>query len=393
MDVKEKIQLNETRNVDAINVDTTVKLNLQSNNALNIEYDLQNVLDVSQIFDEERQASTIYRIYGSFNYFSLLHGIKRDYALVEDFFVKPLAGTPIKNAFTDLNIYLVKPASEGYVQLNSNPNRYIKKYEVITKITDIGRAGFNKDMFGEQQYSIISNVDVDIRDIFDSLGFPITDLALYVEYIPKDNVNTENDDEEMQKKVFNLNGGTNIVPFNPIPLNVGDIIDGNLIEYNEEEFLQTDVDNIEHYIFTPLGVGNDIGGKSVDDEDIKWKYNPLIPIKLRYFESDLSRANTGTSSYDEITSIPDYAKELSEGNFIWRNIIENGFIDPIENIGVSFPFINQKHYVFNNFVFKIQPDLSHPFTNALFDETLFPANALDSTTPNSDLNDIGKLCS
>ena len=72
MDVQDKIQLGEHRYVDAVNVDTTIKIPLESNNDLNIEYDIQNVLDVTQIFDIERQASKKYRIHGEFEYLVLL---------------------------------------------------------------------------------------------------------------------------------------------------------------------------------------------------------------------------------------------------------------------------------------------------------------------------------
>lgn len=392
MDIQDKIQLNETRNVNAVNVDTDIKLNLQSNLDLNTEYDLQNILDISQLFDDERQASTKYRIYGSFNYFSILNGLRRNYGLIEDFFVDPVAGTLLKDIYSDLRIYLVKPSSQPYTKISSTQERYVKKYEVIDRIIDIQDAGFQRDLFGEKQYTIIYNNDVDISNMFDPFGFPVTELALYVEYIPQTNGYNEN--EAMQKKVFIFNsGGFNRINFTPVQLNAGDIIDGDVIIYDKENFLQTTVDTAEQYIYTPLGGGNVVGGKSIDDKTIRWKYNPIIPIRLRYFDTTLRRVNTGTTDYQQSISIPNYATQLdNNGNFVWRDILDNGFIDPIENIGVAFPFINQKHYVFNNFVFKVQPDLLDPFTDDLFEEIRFPNNILDSTTPNSDLDDIGRIC-
>lgn len=400
MDFQEKIQLNETRNVDSINVDTAIKLNLQANSNLTTEYDLQNVLNVAEIFDEERQASTIYRIYGSFNYFSLTNGMKRNYDEIRDIFVAAQSGQ-IKNPYTDLNIYLVKPASSGYISLGNN--QYERKFEIVTQVNiankqsgvrtpkRLNRAGFHKDIFGETQYSLICDVDFDIKDQVDFFGFPLTELFLYVEYLP------ETSKEEMFIRTFVDSTTNNKVFFNPTQLNEGDIISGDKILYNEEEFLQTKIQDAEHYIEYTFNV--DGGDKGIVQEQVAWKYNPFIPIRLRYFESEVRQLNTGTTSYDDSISIPNYAKAVdNEGNVVWRNILDNGFIDPIENIGVAFPFLNQKHYVFNNFFFAIKPNLNassidfNPFTIELFDEIEFENNRVNSVTPEGELNNIGKGC-
>ena len=86
MDIKEKIQLGENKHVKSINVDTSIKLELELNTNLNIEYDLKNILDVTRIFDDERQEVTKYRIHGEFEYFSILNGLYKEYTELEYFF-------------------------------------------------------------------------------------------------------------------------------------------------------------------------------------------------------------------------------------------------------------------------------------------------------------------
>lgn len=393
MDIQDKIQLNENKYIDAVNVDTSIKIGLESNSDLNVEYDIQNILDVTQVFDTERQAVKTYRIHGEFEYFSMLNGLYIDYTDVEYFFSKIPLSAETKTIYTDLKIYLVKP-STGFTELITD-ERYIKNYEILSEVDnfEIIPAGFAKNVYNEQQYSFIVNFDVDIEFMLDGLGFPITELALYVEYQPSEN--GFGTPETMESKTYDATGGTVIQNFTPTPLNVGDVIEGDVIDYDKLLFQQTDFNLLEQYIYTPYQStsGGGKGGGGGSSGELKWKYRPIIPLRLRYFENEVRRANTGVTAYDEVVSIPYYATPIdNDGNYVWRNILDNGFFDPIDEIGVSFPFINQKHYVFNNIVFKTQPDLSDPNTAAVFDEILFPDNSLLNNTPNSDLDNIGEIC-
>lgn len=396
MDYKEQILLNENRNVDSINVDTTIKISLDSNIALNTEYNINNILDVTQVYQDERQSTTKYRIHGKFEYFSILNGMEKNYADLEYFFKERLLGTENKTIFTDLNIYLVKP-SENFISLANN--RYIKTYEVIgtQENIDIVRAGFSRNIYNDLQYAFVVNFDVDIRNMVDGLGFPLSELALYVEYKPQQpTINGQSATEIMFVKSFDGNGNTfTNENFNPIQLSVGDLIrNGDVIDYDNNQFLQTDYNLLEHYIRTPYRETTQFNSLPDGIERyLFWKYRPIIPIKLRYFENELRRGNTGSTAYEEVIAIPDYAKSINnEGDVVWRNFLDNGFFDPIDEIGVSFPFINKRHYVFNNITFPIVPFLDDPNTGSVFSEIKFGQNLLDSITPTGDLNNIGDIC-
>lgn len=383
MDIQEKIQLGKYKSVDSVNVDTTIKIGLSSKNELNIEYNVQNILDITQVYENERQSTTTYRIHGEIEYLSILNGLKVDYTTLTDFFSLKDNTLENKSIFTDLKIYLVRPASE-FTELIINRN-YIRNYEVISSINDIDiiPAGFSKNIFNEQQYSFIVNTDINIGDLVDGLGFPITELYLYIEYQPK--INGNNIPETMEKKTYDIQGNTIIEDFIPSGLSKGDIIEGDAITYNKEEFLQTNKNLQEHYLYTSYNV-------SLAPQKLKWKYKPFIPIKLRYFENEVQKVNTGTTAYEDLIKIPTYATPLDNDNYVWRNILDNGFFDPIDEIGVSFPFINQKHYVFENIIFNVQPDLSDNNTNLVFNKIKFNENILDSVTPNSNLNKVGDIC-
>ena len=390
MDVQDKIQLGEHRYIDAVNVDTTIKLPLQSNNDLNIEYDIQNVLDVTQVFDAERQESKKYRIHGEFEYLSILNGLPVEYTLLNHFFALIPLSADTKNIYSDLEVYLVKP-STGFTELIAD-ERYVKNYEVIANVdnVDIFNSAFARNIYNEQQYTYVVDVDIDIADEYDGLNFPITELSLYVVYQPTEN--GDGDPETMERKTYNATGGTIIENFTPTSLSVGDIIQGDVIDYEKLLYQQTDFNLMEHYIYTTY---NTLANKFVPSTSqiLKWKYRPFIPITLRYLDVNITRGNTGSTSYEVANSVPPFATKIDDdGNYVWRNILDNGFFDPLEEIGVSFPFINQRHYVFSNIIFNMQPDLEHLNTENVFDEILFAQNTLINAEPDSSLDNIGEIC-
>jgi hypothetical protein len=386
MDIKEQIQLGQERTVDSVNVDTTIKFGFESSKKQSIEYNIQNILDVTQVFDDERQAVNIYRIHGEFEYLSILNGMPIDYQDQVDFFRTIPISAETKNIFTDLKIYLVKP-STGYTQLDEN--RYIRNYEVIATPDeiDIQRAGYATNIFNEQQYSLIVTKDIDISNQFDGLNFPLTNVYFYVEYQPQ--TNGLGEDEFMRIKTFDSSGNTSTeIDFTPVPLTNGDVISGDVITFSLSNYSQVDYNLAEQYVFMPYLPSND---KLAPDE-LKFKYNPFIPVTLRVLEEDIQRANTGSTSNDEVSEIPSYAIPTGEGNFIWRNLLDKGFFDPITGVGVSYPFINQKHYVFNNTIFSMSPDTSDGNTNFVFNEIRFSPNELIKAEPNSSTDNLAKGC-
>ena len=59
-----EILLNSLKNVNSVNVDTYEKIELSNKRALINEYDIRNIVSATDIFDAEREANEIYRIYG-----------------------------------------------------------------------------------------------------------------------------------------------------------------------------------------------------------------------------------------------------------------------------------------------------------------------------------------
>jgi hypothetical protein len=331
-----------------------------------------------------------------FEYLSLLNGIKNDYQYFEDFFIRfqdlgiQTNNGLYKDIFTSFKFFLVKP-STGYSKTTNDDITYIRKFEVIATPDnfDLFNAGFSKNLFNEQKYGFVFNSDFDVSGLVDDFGMPLTDLYLYPVYVRSSN---SYGFENMYRINWNISTGIGaIFPISPDPDNIeiGDIIYGDKIEYSKSSFLQVEIEPQKYLITTPYF------NTSTGDEVLWWEYNPFIPFKLRYFSNEVQRANTGSTLYDQTIRIPEYATQLdTNGNVVWRDILQQGYIDPLTGDGVDYPFVNKRRYLFSNVELKVIPFLEDDHTVEMFTNLKFgaPSSIYSNVSPNSNLDDIGKPC-
>lgn len=542
MDEQVQILLNGEKNVDSVNVDNYIKLNVENKTGEIIEYDIRNGLSATEIFDAEREANPIYRIYGRIEYLSLLNGLSNAYNSTGAFFLHS-GGTNIKNIFNSFKFYLLK-ATTGYTNITGNTdyiineqflnwttsspssypigwivsvttNSYIQKtlanqaqfvldnqtvnlitlrknlttsvygdfvittnvgisplvvgtdlltisvfsnatllftfstlaasagfkqytftatsglpvthviisansknksiyldyfrmyrstigtitivdtvqyaryFEVIATPSDfeLYNAGYTNNVYGDQVYAFNFNKDFDVTPYVDEFGFPIMELYLYPQYQVGGNGNSPQLTETMSGTSWGTNGVERKILFtSPLPsLSNSDRVYGDLIEYSQSMFLQTQISPQTYYISTPYKDG-------VTQKYFQWKYDPFIPLRLRYFYDSLNNANTGTTSYEQQISIPYYATPIGDGNYVWKDILPQGYIDPITNQGVDYPFINMKRYLFSTVILDIPPNLDDTNTFQVFSEIQFGPPTLLNNAPLGDIDDIGKPC-
>lgn len=398
-----EILLNSFKNAFSIDVDNFGKIELSNKPALNCEYDIRNVLSVTEIFDAEREATEIYRIYGKTEYLSLLNGLKLDYKVFSDFFIPQLAYS--KNILNSFDFYLVRPAESGYTNIQGNTYLklsgltgytqfteasvgYIRYFQVVAKPSDfeIYAAGYSNNVYGDQAYAFDFKIDIDVSKYLDNFNFPLTELFLYAQYKPT--MNGYYTPEKISRTTWSTVGVSSVIEFSPLTMNIGDYIQtitgkiGDVIGYAKSQFYQTQLSPQTFYVQTPYSAGRLI-----------WKYNPFIPFRLRYFADELNRVNTGTTAYDESVAIPYYATKLDNKTFVWRNILAQGITDPTTNVGVDYPFVNKRRYLFSNIILDISPDLSDTETYNAFKNIWYSRNAtVINAATTGDINDIGKPC-
>lgn len=514
MDEKLEILLNSEKNIESINVDNSTKIELSNKPALINEYNIRNVLSVTELFELEREENQIYRIYGSIEYLSLLNGLRSSYNDFSHFFNPRFEIPTSKSIFNSFDFYLVRPAESGYTKNILNASLYNRFFKVVATPNqfELFKAGFGKNVLNEQTYIFNFTVDVDISELRDEFGMPLTELFLYVQY-------KKTGLETLSFTRWSDAGAQTNPTFDTRTLSIGEYVRtqdnrniGDYVEYAKQRFWQTQTrpqtfrigtpivfDEIEDEStvitlnqgscviaiddFNQLGeyyreyrqtltfsipepqpndvtifyritteidgtyttpnissttgstiifagqtsrtlsgmvcrieIRDDMGAGGYEDYyeyisyelittsigggssqqtnlDVIWKYNPFIPIRLRYFQDYLSRANTGSTSYEETVSIPEYATEINNGNFVWREIMPEGYRDPITGIGTDHPFVNKRRYVFTKIMLDITPDLEDENTRNLFEKLWFENDTtLIYTRPINDINELDKPC-
>jgi hypothetical protein len=297
------------------------------------------------------------------------------------------------NSF-DKSIYM------DYFKINNSQNineisGYTRSFQVIATPNDfeIFPVGFTSNIFGEQIYGFNFKKDFDVSTYFDNFQFPNTEVFLYAQY--KCIINGNNVNEILKYTKWNTNGTIEINELIPTLLNIGEYVKTNvndnicdIIEYNKENYTQSFFTGQTFYITTQCKLANN------SPTDIIWKYNPFIPIRLRYLGNELYDANTGSTTYDIVSSIPEYATKMDEnGNYVWREILPEGYVDPLTGMGVDHPFLNGRRYVFTSLILSISPDLNDYVTKTVFNEIWYTKNiGSKNIVPRNDLDKIGKPC-
>lgn len=216
---------------------------------------------------------------------------------------------------------------------------------------------------------------IDTSELYNHLDNPVTEIQLSV--IFKNNMeffeqqktsfepNTGDNQEDNTFDVASDLGGVVTKDFD-----YGDLIDGDIFEYNQEELteylIQSRVNRItynparfekpKNFIFNEEGVIEREEEKEING----YYYKVNHPIKLQVYSPYIETANS-----DEIYNLPKNAKfDEKTQKWRWRDIYDKGFIDN-EGVGVDYPYRNGTHYIHNEIFFYIKPDTIDGLTNII----------------------------
>lgn len=128
----------------------------------------------------------------------------------------------------------------------------------------------------------------------------------------------------------------------------GDIINGPICEWNDFEQNEYEISNYYHkLVFNPqvFNISTSI------DNPLGYYYNPHFKMKIKEYSDYLEEGNPTTSD-----SYPSYSYYSQNNDTLyWRDIYPYGFLDTDGN-GVDYPFFNNRHYPYENFVFRLIPE-------------------------------------
>jgi len=402
MDKNLEILLGSEKNVISTTVDTYDQIALDKKSANIVQYDISNVLSVAEVYEQERENTEIYRIYGGLEWFSMLNGLKTTYKELNDFFLPYFDGFTYKDMNSSIDLYLVRPAGV-YKGLSTDSQYFRRDFEVIATPDQFGlqNAGYSENLFNDQKHIYTLNTNIDVTNFRDYFGYPPTELFIYAQY--NRGTNGNGDSETVKNTDWStVTQSAYTKAFSSRKLGIGDIVEGDKIEEFYLEYKYEQIEQQIHYITTPyieyiLNPNREWWEvwkpKYIEiKKQLMWKYNPFIPLRLRYFSNELSRANESSTAYDQKEGIPSYASNVDDGNYVWREILQQGYIDPLSGEGVNYPFLNGNRYLFTTSILDIIPDLDDTNTAEVFKDINFAQRTVLNTSPDGDINDIGKPC-
>jgi hypothetical protein len=250
----------------------------------------------------------------------------------------------------------------------------IKKFETQNELTqfdyEVYPLSFSNNIYNDQNYQIVIKDDIDITDLKDNLGRPLSEM--YLTMIKTKSVNmftkvqsgfdfenyygnvitTTNDGRDVSniRKIHTLS--LPLAPFEShVPLESNVLISnndfyGDICEYSEYEVKETILQPVMHR-FNTVDRETTIS-KQITNGVIKgvrpegYLYQPHYQIKIREYSNYVEQGDAST------VNIPEYAENLNDGRYLWRDLLTIGYNDGQEET-LNYPFLNGVHYLYNNF--------------------------------------------
>jgi len=244
---------------------------------------------------------------------------------------------------------------------------------------EIYPTAFASTVYRDEVCQFVINEDVETKDLVDNLGRPLSELYLTT-VKTRDFVNVNNptftpikvgveiglvegyddinipDIRRLHENVGSLNVNPQENPFlSPLPLTTNVTINdnyfyGDAVDYNRFELIEYTIGRIGHRFNTTnrsrihnpqtynLPKGPRLEG---------YFYYPHHLMKIRDFSNYVEQGDTNTYG------IPDYAEDLGDGRWLWRDLLDIGLNDG-QYKTLNYPFLNGAHYLYHNFCLPVR---------------------------------------
>jgi hypothetical protein len=271
---------------------------------------------------------------------------------------------------------------------------YIRRFRSITtdySDYDLYPAAYGVTYFNDNVAAFNFKTDVDVKNLKDNLGRPLSELYLTIVKNDNDSDATSINSQYWLDQVSNLAPPYNSRFWTPISAgydlendveinynirsyrdpNYGSSsyfenidesdtdFDGDIVEYNDNELVERRLENIYHRINTTYREFLNSIDSDKENKSEGYIYSPFNLIRIRDFanyinpivnlQSIIDKYNiTNVTEIDELRKsfqIPDYATEISTNVYKWRDLLDIGFIDSSGG-GVDYPFESGAHYLY-----------------------------------------------
>ena len=251
---------------------------------------------------------------------------------------------------------------------------YYRKHKIITtpKDYEVYKAGFSKNIFTDNYINDVFlfhyDTDIDVNGLVDNLGRPLSQLYLtlarrsgcgHPDYDGYGNWGSVSQILDNNRRVTPINFGDAVaIDFNSFWQNTDPTTAGSYKTLNSEyygDFVEYNRAFLDEIVLAESLCRFGPSQPLVDPNDPNnyiyqvvegYTYKLHNEIRLRYFSSVIE---TVKNKSNEI--FPDYAQINNDNTVSWRDLLDIGFFenDGVNNIGVDYPFVNGKHYLFGEY--------------------------------------------
>ena len=333
--------------------------------------------------------------------------------------------------------YFVIDINPSLFQLNSTPpNSRMKKvvggqesdyyFRVFEKVKtratplmenddyEIYPLAFANNIYNDDICQMIVNEDIDISDLRDNLDRPISELYMTI-------IKTKGND---RNGVFN--GFTDIKSGIEIPymLNVqatsgtdaykvaipdirrihegvsaptishtplegsvtiaANAYYGDIVEYNKFRVKETVLADVNHRFNTEDRVGPGTP-EATGPRQEGYYYKAHYKFQIRNFSTYIEQGDLSTGG------IPDYAEDLGDGRWLWRDLLNIGYNEGQEE-PVNYPFLNGAHYLHSNLCFTLKRQDPFGFFGLYTSQITSSDPAGDLSSDNFTTNFVQNVC-
>ena len=271
---------------------------------------------------------------------------------------------------------------------------------------EIYKLSFAETIFSDENYQFVFNEDIDITDLVDNLGRPLSELYLtmvkttsngiftsvvsgieapIIPELANSNSNPFINNVPVIQRMHGASGSG--IPTSSIPLESGVSINnldfyGDLVEYNISTVQEVVLADVHHRFNT---VNRETTSNSIVSgprpEGYYYKAHQLI--RIRDFSSYIEEGTVNTAGK------PDYSSILGD-RYLWRDLFDIGRID-INKDTVNYPFINGCHYMYNNYPFQVRRQ--DPFDDWNLYHSGFPSDPIGNTMNKTfNINSADNVC-
>lgn len=272
------------------------------------------------------------------------------------------------------------------IYLGEPSKYYFRKFKTITENNDyeVYNLGYCLNIYGDKVSQLVFNggtgndQEINIDGLTDNLNRPLSEL-----YITAIKGRPSGVNKTSFSKFSNIKSGLNI-PFigeiinftnvpdirrihnvggydleSHIPLEMGvsfnqTIFYGDVVEYNRLNLKEHVLNEVNHR-FNLINRDNvnvvslpNSGNFEIGPRPEGYIYKPHHKFEIRRYSNYIEFGD------DTVTGIPDYATNVGNERYIWRDLLSLGFNDGSNDSALDYPFVNGVHYLYSDILLNIR---------------------------------------